>query len=414
MKKFSIGNLFRQKICIGRISAVSLMLAFLVSTLLTGCSDVIKSAASQESIETSAAALPAKQAGSQYTITLDINPSIDLIVTDGLVTAANAYNDDGSVILQTARVIGLSQDAALDAIVKALKDASYFDSTEAEPKLIVTVANSLQAAELTAEALKASVEKVLTDNGVECSVNSTYVTDETVTAAAGLQISAGRYLLLDYIARTEGITIEEAIAKYGAAKIGELMDLYDGADKIFEVSGIDAMSASLTPEQKAALESALAAMKQKMQAAVDVFHQTFKTIKTDYKTRLEALRVQYKDSDKEMLHQEEALLKDSVLAARRAAIDARRQAFDAAKDEFLSAVAGLNLSKDALDTLAGDITDDMDVSDGDIEIDEDLQDTQNRQADDDRGNSNDNNSKNSHSTKSHGYDSEEGGSKAVD
>ena len=47
---------------------------------------------------------------------LDVNPSIELTVTDGLVTGALAYNDDGTAIVLSANVIGMTSDAAISAM----------------------------------------------------------------------------------------------------------------------------------------------------------------------------------------------------------------------------------------------------------------------------------------------------------
>lgn len=44
---------------------------------------------------------------------IDVNPSIELTVEDGIVVAASAYNDDGKQLLSGTDVIGLTAEEAV-------------------------------------------------------------------------------------------------------------------------------------------------------------------------------------------------------------------------------------------------------------------------------------------------------------
>ncbi len=62
-----------------------------ITTATTAATSAITAAAS-----TSTAATFLSSTSKTYTVSLDVNPSIEFVVTDGLVTDVNAFNDDGA------------------------------------------------------------------------------------------------------------------------------------------------------------------------------------------------------------------------------------------------------------------------------------------------------------------------------
>ena len=91
-----------------RFTAAMLALT-VVCAMLAGCTSVALPG-SDDTQTPATGAVVAKAQG--YTVTIDINPSIELTVVDGVVTQAEAYNDDGQVLLLSTDVQGLDPDAA--------------------------------------------------------------------------------------------------------------------------------------------------------------------------------------------------------------------------------------------------------------------------------------------------------------
>ena len=134
---------------VGMILSILLCL----SLLLTGCAvgdapagdDSVAAAPTPQATDTPAAtdapvvvAAVTNAAAAVSTITLDINPSIELSVEMGLVTGALAYNDDGEAIVLEADVVGMTPSDAIDAIVDALVAEGYITAEE-EAAVVITV-----------------------------------------------------------------------------------------------------------------------------------------------------------------------------------------------------------------------------------------------------------------------------------
>lgn len=194
-------------------------------------SDTVDSGAPEETVKTAALA-------GSYKLTLDVNPSIELTVKDGLVTGAAAYNDDGKAILLSANVTGLSANSAIDAIISEIAAAGYLNKADKEPYVLVTVAGGADNPELRDE-LEDYTEKALEAAGVDGDVKSAVVSDDTASGAAAQGMSAGRYMVLQYIAKEKGITFEEAVALYGTMSISQLMEQFEDLDEAFDEDGND-------------------------------------------------------------------------------------------------------------------------------------------------------------------------------
>lgn len=76
-------------------------------------------------------------------VTIDINPSVELIVNHKeIVTHAHALNDDGEVLLSAVDVVGLSVDDAMDLIINTAIELGYIDVDSEE--IVVSVATPME------------------------------------------------------------------------------------------------------------------------------------------------------------------------------------------------------------------------------------------------------------------------------
>ncbi|MCR3906701.1 MAG: hypothetical protein NUK62_06755 [Tenericutes bacterium] len=72
-------------------------------------------------------------------VTLDINPSVELIVTPSeKVVYANPLNEDGEVLLAELDLVGLDLDDAIDLVIQTSIELGYID-VDAEEETIVSV-----------------------------------------------------------------------------------------------------------------------------------------------------------------------------------------------------------------------------------------------------------------------------------
>ncbi|MHB1453049.1 MAG: anti-sigma-I factor RsgI family protein [Saccharofermentanales bacterium] len=315
-----------------------------------------------------------------YKVSMDVNPSIEFTITEDKVSAVEAFNDDGTVILLATDVLGMSATDAVTSIVKEMITAGYIAETEIKPYLLITVAEDeavdSETSEALTESLEVAAEAALTENELDCRVKSTVASIEVEQASDALGLSIGRYLLFKYIAQEQDVTIEDALATYGHLTIGELMDMFADAKFAYKYHGkkhekiededsdsdssSNSSSASelLTPDQQLAVKAAFAQLKLDREAARVVFHETYKSIKETYKTGLEALRVKGKKSAESDARSQRALLRETMLADRRAAIITRADSVAAAKAAFILTLSELGISLDNYEDFLDGLNDD--------------------------------------------------------
>ncbi len=305
------------------------------------------------------AGVPVTTAAESYKVSLDLNPSVELTVTGGTVTAVEAFNDDGSVIVLGTDVSGMSLSDAVTAIVTEMIAGGYIAKTEIAPYLLITVSNDSEANPALSDALEQAAEAVIEGSEIPCKVKSTYVSGEVEAASDALGLSIGRYMLFKWIADEEGITVEDAVDSYGHLSIGEIMEMFKDAKFAFRyrdsskdesVSGSEDESGflgTLTPEQLAVVEPLFAQLKADLAAARDTFHSTYKAIRDAYKTGLESLRAPGK-KDHEAIQSQRTALRDTMLADRRAAITARADAVAAARETFVLGLTTAGIPQELL------------------------------------------------------------------
>lgn len=350
------------------IKKVSMLLCCIVFALsvFSGCTALIPiEAAANQAAEVNAAKFKSAGEATSYTVSLDVNPSIEMTIANGVVSQIGAYNDDGQAIVLESEVVGLDANAAVEELVKALLGAGYLDSAEVQPCLIIAVAENEETAEKTAGSLEESAKGVLEGLGVDCIVKGASVSDDVAAEAASYGLSIGRYMLLDYIAKAENISMQEAREKYSGLKMGELMRMFEGLEDLFDEPEEEEPQTGLTPEQIVALEPALQAFQIELDAAQDVFHTAFKAIKEEYKGKVEALKEQFGGNAKTTEYK--AALKElkiTMLGDRRAAIAARQDAFNIAKENFRQAVAVLGLPEALLESYIDALCEKKDVNEG--------------------------------------------------
>ena len=299
-------------------------------------------------VQAVAAAAPVHQT-TNFKITLDVNPSIELTVTNGVISGVTAYNDDAQALLLGVDVSGLSADDAVKTLVNALNKDGYLNNGETKPYLIITVNDPSKSTGKLAEALKKDAKEALKQLSVKCNVRTAGVSPEIASAAQKLGISSGRYLLLAHISGKENITIEEALAKYGSMKIAELMHLHEDNEDIFDDKSEDQededLAKELTPEQLSKLEAARSQYAAAVHAAESAYYAALTQAKQNFKSQWASAKSQYSE-DKAALLAALKSVKAEFKAARNAARGILKQAITTAQAAFKSTVPGLGCQTD--------------------------------------------------------------------
>lgn len=326
-------------------SIVALLLA--ATMFLGGCAAVTTPAAPA----TDAVPEATQQEQLSY-VSIDINPSIELTLSEGLVIEAKAYNEDGTAIVLAASVVGMTSQEAVKSIVNEFASQGYIVPGDSSPAIVITVAGNTE--EGLAEDLKQNAEQSLSGLGLNAEVLATDVAEEIVQTAENCGLSVGKYLILKQIAINENITIEEAKEKYGSMKMSELLAMVGDKEGFIEdVEELSSFLNNLTPEQLQILTNARLAFQTAMKNA----QQAFLAARTQAKEAYMAARDAAKDAflatkDNEALKLAKKQIKDAFADAKKAAIDAMKQAKIEARNSFYAAAAALGLDAETLEKLA--------------------------------------------------------------
>ncbi len=297
-----------------------------------------------------------------YSVSMDVNPSISLTITNDLVKEVTTYNDDGESLLLDINVIGLTSQQAMSIIIEELISQGYITEDEEDSYLVITVLNKTVADEKIAQQLEEYAEKALENYGGDCEIQSKQVSNEIAEQASALGLSPGRYMLINYIAQQEGITVEEGIEKYGSMKIKCLIQTFDGAEDVLkendeEIDEEDLQG--LTQEQNAVLTQALKTFKTEVKKAEANYHITFKEIKSKYMAKIKSLKKEYKN-DPTMLQEQLTLLKNEMLTERTTALNIMHDTTDTAKTGFIDAVTAASIPEEIVTNYINEVIKEVD------------------------------------------------------
>lgn len=346
---------------------LTIVLTLITSVFLSGCAaapgapQVTDTAAQPQA----AASSEAFNAGNISYVSIDINPSIELTLTDGVVTQAKAYNDDGAAIILTNDLVGLAPEQAVTSLVSSFASEGYITSESDDAAIVITVAGGQDAA--LADTLKQNAQQSLDTLGLKGDIVSTNVAEEIVQTAENTGLSIGRYLLLKRISSQQGITLEEAKQKYGAVKMSELLKMIDDLDKFLEeVKQVNSALDALTPEQLQMLTQPRETFKAAMRTAQKAFLEARTQAKNAFMAARDAAKDAFIDGkDNDAIKAAKKQIKDAFAIAKKTATETLKQAKIKAREDFKAAVAGFGLSEEAIEQLLEwdfDLDFDIDVS----------------------------------------------------
>lgn len=372
--------------------ALLLSLTMIVAFVFTGCATTPQTTQPETSPTTAppiaptaaqtAAALPSQTVSQQLSyVSIDVNPSIKFTVQDDVVLDVSALNDDGEAITLENDVTGLTPAEALNILIGAFANSGYITEEDGNASLVITTSGDDEEELL--QNLQDTATQRLSELGLACDVVVSAVEDEITEEAKLSGLTPGRYLLLTYLAEKEGITLEEAKAKYGSLKMGKLVKLVDDVDEVFGHKGDEkdmqelVDSGILTAEQLGILTQAQNTFKTSMKQAQQIYKQT----RTDAKDLLKASKTELRnafkaDKDVDKYKSAKTALQAQLEQQKQTAIQTYKQAKVQAREQFRTAVQSLGLTDEQIAALTQwdfdfDWDVDYDWDDGDIENDND-------------------------------------------
>ena len=157
----------------------------------------------------------------------DYSLNLEIKVTDDGVTSITLYDAAGTTLYTNEDLTASTPEEALTAALQQIDENGYLASTDEDGYLLISTSGGILDADL-AQSLREIARDYLRTLGKEYEVDSTSLGADVSAKADTLGLPGGRYIMMEYIAQQQGITVEEAIALYGGEKVKTLMDTFDG------------------------------------------------------------------------------------------------------------------------------------------------------------------------------------------
>lgn len=155
--------------------------------------------------------LPADGSAAVSVITLDVNPSIDIIMDENdKVVTVTPLNDDAQVVIGDMDFSGSSLDVTVNALIGSMLVNGYLDDIRNSILVSVENGDAAKAASLQAE-VSALISSAVGDGGFEAAVLTQTVTatSESTSIAEQYGISEGKAeLILKVVAADPTLTVE--------------------------------------------------------------------------------------------------------------------------------------------------------------------------------------------------------------
>ncbi len=159
--------------------------------------------------------------------TPDYSLNLELTVTDGVVTGITLYDAAGAALYENADLTDSTPEEALSAALAQIDENGYLASSEEDGYLLITTNGGILDAD-EASSLRTIAKDYLSSLGKEYEVDSASLGADVSAKADTLGLPGGRYLMMEYIAEQEGISVEEAVALYSGESAQTLMRTFDG------------------------------------------------------------------------------------------------------------------------------------------------------------------------------------------
>lgn len=232
-------------------------------------------------------------------VTVDINPSIELIVDEeNKVVSVTALNDDGNVIIVGEAIVGKTVEEAISVIVSVATETGYLVKGEVEATendIEISVSGDEKAQKELYDKIKGQVEKVVSEENINAIVSKKEALEQEALKALALELDPT--LTEDQV---NAMTEQELLEALKQARLERanlysevLVDAYNQT-KEYEIKLIEHEEiAKILEEQSSLASKGYAALVTALQTATDAinrfYYDTISAPSSDYQKKYKAL-----------------------------------------------------------------------------------------------------------------------------
>lgn len=286
-------------------------------------------------------------------VTMDINPSVELIVSPReKVIYANPLNEDAEILLVELDLVGMDLDDAIDLIIQTAIDLGYISVDEAAETFvsIESINPNAEIQERINNKVKEHVNNAFENRGMFGKAKAKEYTPEFIEEAEGYGVTPGfLFLAKEAVELNDGLLLEDALEMTEEELIElvkserekakdvafELRDeFHNGRDEIFaiyhpqiqdlegQIETLETEIADLEAQIEAAeegtdvsdleaqietLETDLVDLEAQLETVKTEFHEAFAALRDEFHTQSEALREEFKQArqQRRQEHQDE-------------------------------------------------------------------------------------------------------------
>lgn len=263
-------------------------------------------------------------------VTIDINPSVELIVNGREeVVYVNALNEDAEVLLADLDLIGMQVDEATDLIIQTAIELGYIDIEATDTIVEVSSMSETALGEQIRERVKAAINNAFENRGLHGHSQDKGFTSETIADAETYGVTPGFLFLAQKVVDVQDdMTLEDALTLTQEALRDILKDARDEARDILyelrdefhaardlihdefdpqitalETSIADTKAAILDVETQIETEStpALVAQLETFNADLTTYEEQLQTLVDDMRAELQALRDEFHEQSEALM-----------------------------------------------------------------------------------------------------------------
>ena len=214
-------------------------------------------------------------AGSDFYMSISINPNVAMTGENGVVTSIQGINADGVIVARAIKdqIVGKTPEEATKIFVNATKDKGYIGDTLPNKEIVVNVtANDNKTENLVKDAIVSEAEKFLTENNIQGNVVAPGIetTPDVKALADKYNVTVGK---MNFILKAQEKFPEMTLEELSVMDVDDINKLAEE----FDEAKLDALEEELDVLEDA-YESELEAKEKLIEEKYETLEKEFNTI----------------------------------------------------------------------------------------------------------------------------------------
>jgi len=277
-------------------------------------------------------------------VTLDINPSIELIVNRrDKVIYANALNEDGEVLLAELDLIGMDVEDAIDLIIETATNLGYIDPDAEETYVSVTaISKDTAIGDQVREQIKEHINNAFARRYMMGKAQDKAFTPEFIAEAESYGVTPGfLFMVKSALIADDELLLEDALlltpeelqsiiktAKQEMREVSQALkeEFFAAREVLFAeyLPQIQALEAAIELG-----EGDIEALTAELEALKVEFREALDALRTEFHAETEAIRAQMRE-----IHQERKEIFEPIMNQHMETMQERREEIQEKIDEF--------------------------------------------------------------------------------